>query len=78
MTELVSQMQLAQQEAAKFGEQVGTALANGYSSFATETKQAIVQVTRDHQLTMNQAVKLISDSVGELDESLSKIVQLVK
>jgi chromosome segregation ATPase len=78
MTELVSQMQLAQHEAAKFGEQVGTALANGYSSFATETKQAIVQVTRDHQLTMNQAVKLISDSVSELDESLSKIVQLVK
>ncbi len=78
MTELVTQMQQAQQEAAKFGEQVGTALAKGYSSFATETKQAIVQVTHDHQVTMNQAVRLISDSVGELDESLSKIVQLVK
>lgn len=76
MTELVAQMQRAQQEAAKFGEQVGTALAQGYGSFAKETKEAIVQVTHDHQITMNEAVKLIKDNVSELDETLSKIVQV--
>ena len=78
MTELVTQMQQAQQEAAKFGEQVGTALAKGYSSFATETKQSIQQITRDHQSTMNDAVKIIKDNVSELDETLSKIVQVAK
>lgn len=76
MTELVAQMQRAQQEAAKFGEQVGTALAQGYGSFAKETKEAIVQVTRDHQITMNEAVKLIKDNVSELDDTLSKVVQV--
>lgn len=78
MTELVTQMQQAQQEAAKFGEQVGTALANAYTSFATETKQAIVQVTLDHQITMNKAVRLINDNVSELDDTLNKIVQVAQ
>jgi phage shock protein A len=78
MTELVGQMRTAQQEAAKFGEQVGDALAKGYSSFANETKQSIQQITRDHQLVMNDAVKVVKDNISELDETLNKIVQVAR
>jgi ABC-type transporter Mla subunit MlaD len=78
MTELVSQMQQAQQEAAKFGEQVGDALAKGYSSFANETKQSIQQITRDHQDILNKAVSSIGDKIGELDDTLDKIIQMAK
>lgn len=76
MKTLVAQMQQAQQEAAKFGEQVGAALAQGYSSFAIETKQAITKVTHDHQMALNDAVKIIRDNVSELDEALNKLVQV--
>lgn len=73
MTELVAQMQRAQQEAAKFGEQVGTALAQGYEDFADATTESIQKITNDHQLTMNVAVDLIRKSISELDSKIEDV-----
>lgn len=76
MTELVAQMRTAQQEAAKFGEEVSGALTKAFESFTKNLTNASTSNASEYQKKLGEAVQQLAGVTQVITTELNKIKKL--
>jgi hypothetical protein len=73
MQQLVAQMRTAQQEAARFGQQVSSVMSRSYDEFTTAMIQSMQTISSQHQANLTASLRSIAQQFELLDQRLKQV-----
>ena len=73
MQQLVTQLRVAQQEAARFGQQVSGVMSRSYDEFTNAMMQSMQTISSQHQNNVTASMRSIAQQFEYLDQKLKVI-----
>ncbi len=73
MQQLVVQLRMAQQEAARFGQQVSSVMSRSYDDFTSTMLQSMQTISSQHQTNITASMRSIAQQFESLDQRLKDV-----